>query len=80
LVTRDDFPVSALADAYDLGPWESIEMLPRGKSDYYRLIAGSGEYAIRRSHRSKTSADMRFEHELAACATTASLPPWWCPP
>ena len=39
-------------------------MLPWGKSDHYCLIAGSGEYAIRRSHRSKTSADMRFEHEL----------------
>jgi Ser/Thr protein kinase RdoA (MazF antagonist) len=64
LITRDELPVSALADAYDLGPWESIEMLPGDKSDHYRLIAGSGEYAIRRSHRSKTSADMRFEHEL----------------
>ena len=64
MITRDDLPVSALADAYDLGPWESIEMLPGGKSDHYRLIAGSGEYAIRRSHRSKTCADMHFEHEL----------------
>jgi homoserine kinase type II len=64
LVTRDDLPVSALADAYDLGSWESIEMLPGGKCDHYRLIAGSREYAIRRSHHSKTSADLCFEHEL----------------
>ncbi len=41
-------------------------MLPRGKSDHYRLIAGSGEYAVWRSQRSKTSTDMRFEHELVA--------------
>jgi homoserine kinase type II len=66
LVTRDDLLVSALADAYDLGPWESVEILPGGKSDHYRLIAGSGEYAIRRSHSSKTPADIRFEHELVA--------------
>ena len=66
MVTRDDLLVSALADAYDLGPWESIEMLPGGKSDHYSLIAGSGEYAIWRSHRSKTSTDMRFEHEIVA--------------
>jgi homoserine kinase type II len=59
-------PVSALADAYDLGSWESVEMLPGGKSDHYRLIAGSGDYAIRRSHSSKTSADLCFEHELVA--------------
>jgi homoserine kinase type II len=74
LATRDDFPVSALADAYDLGPWESIEMLPGGKSDHYRLIAGSGEYAIRRSHRSKTSEDMRFEHELVAHLYNSGFP------
>jgi Ser/Thr protein kinase RdoA (MazF antagonist) len=74
VATRDDFPVSALADAYDLGPWESVEMLPKGKSDHYRLIAGSGEYAIRRSHRSKTSADMRFEHELVAHLRDSGFP------
>jgi homoserine kinase type II len=74
LVTRDDFPASALADAYDLGPWESIEMLPGGKSDHYRLISGSGEYTIRRSHRSKTSADMRFEHELVAHLRNSGFP------
>src|SRR5215212_1845880 len=74
LVTRDDLPVGALADAYDLGPWKSIEMLPGGKSDHYRLIAGSGEYAIRRSHRSKTSADMRFEHELVAHLRDSGFP------
>jgi homoserine kinase type II len=74
LATRDDFPVGALTDAYDLGPWESVEMLPGGKSDHYRLIAGSGEYAIRRSHRSKTYADMRFEHELVAHLRDSGFP------
>jgi Ser/Thr protein kinase RdoA (MazF antagonist) len=74
LVTRDDLPVSALADAYDLGSWESIEMLPGDKSDHYRLIAGSGEYAITRSHRSRTSADMRFEHELVRHLLQVHLP------
>lgn len=74
MVTRDDLPVSALADAYDLGSWESIEMLPGGKSDHYRLIAGSGEYAITRSHRSKTSASSTSLY--ATCATTAYQPPW----
>jgi Ser/Thr protein kinase RdoA (MazF antagonist) len=71
---RDDLPASALADAYDLGPWESIEMLPGGKSDHYHLIAGSGEYAIRRSDRSKTSADIRFELELVAHLRDSGFP------
>jgi Ser/Thr protein kinase RdoA (MazF antagonist) len=52
-------------------------MLPGGKSDHYRLIAGSGEYAIRRSHRSKTSADIRFEHDLVAhLRDRGFLAPW----
>mgnify|MGYP003291757597 CR=1 FL=1 len=55
VATRDDFPVGALADVYDLGPWESIEMLPGGKSDHYRLIAGSGEYAISGTPRARRS-------------------------
>jgi Ser/Thr protein kinase RdoA (MazF antagonist) len=57
-------------------------MLPGGKSDHYRLIAGSGEYAIRRSHRSKTSADIRFEHELVAHLRDSGFPApvGWCPP
>ena len=67
-------PVSALADAYDLGPWESVEMLPGGKSDHYRLIAGSGDYAIRCSHSSKTSADILFEHELVAHLRDSGFP------
>ena len=74
MATRDNFPVGALEVAYDLGPWESIEMLTGGKSDHYRLIAGTGEYAIRRSHRSKTSADMRFEHELVAHLRDSGFP------
>ena len=74
MATRDDFPVSALADAYELGPWESIKRLPGGKSEHYRLVAGSGEYAIRRSHRSKTPADMRFEHELVAHLRDCGFP------
>jgi Ser/Thr protein kinase RdoA (MazF antagonist) len=74
LTTRDDFPVSALADAYDLGPWESIEMWPGGKSDHYRLSVGSGEYAIWRSHRSRNSTDMRFEHELVAHLCNSGFP------
>lgn len=74
MATREDFPISALADAYNLGSWESVEMLPGGKRDHYRLIAGSGEYAIRRSHRSKTYADMRFEHELVAYLRDSGFP------
>jgi Ser/Thr protein kinase RdoA (MazF antagonist) len=74
VATRDDFPVDALADAYHLGSWVSVEMLPGGKSDHYRLLAGSGEYAIRRSHRSKMYTDMRFEHELVAYLRDSGFP------
>jgi homoserine kinase type II len=66
LTTREDLPINALESAYDLGPWESVELLPGGKSEHYRITAGSGEYVLRCSRRSKTSADMHFEHELIA--------------
>lgn len=71
---REDLPVEALQSAYDLGPWESVELLPGGKSDHYRLVTERGEYALRRSHGSKTSADMRFEHELIAHLRDSGFP------
>jgi homoserine kinase type II len=59
-------PVSELESVYDVGPWRSLERLPKGKSRSYLLAAGCGDYVLRCSHRAKTDADMRFEHELTA--------------
>lgn len=66
MVVREDLPVSRLAEAYDLGSWESVELLPGGTSQHYHVVTGRGEYVIRRSYQSKTPADARFEHELTA--------------
>ena len=40
--------------------------MPGGKSEHYLVSAGSGEYALRRSRGSKTSSDIRIEHDLIA--------------
>lgn len=64
MARREDLPINALESAYELGPWKSVELLPGGKSEHYRILAGSGEYALRCSRDSKTPADMCFEHEL----------------
>ena len=64
--TEQTLPVDALMRAYDLGPWESVELLPGGKSQHYRIVTGRGEYVVRRSYRSKTMGGIYFEHELMA--------------
>jgi homoserine kinase type II len=56
--------VDALADAWDVGPWTSIAMLPVGKSDHYRLETPAGSFVLRRSYPGKPLADVAFEHDL----------------
>jgi len=43
-----------------------VASLPGVKSEHYLVSAGSGEYALRRSRSSKTSSDIRIEHDLIA--------------
>ncbi|GBD14138.1 Homoserine kinase [bacterium HR25] len=57
-------PVEVLSRAYRLGRWESVRLLPGGKSQHYHIVTTGGEYVLRRSHRSKTAAAMTFEHSL----------------
>jgi homoserine kinase type II len=59
-------PKEFLDRAYDLGDWQSVELLPAGKSRHYRLTTSKGEYVVRRSYRSKSKDGIRFEHELIA--------------
>jgi homoserine kinase type II len=66
MVTAEVLPVDALTAAYDLGSWKSVQLLPGGKSQHCHIITSRGEYVVRRSYRSKTLEDMRFEHELMA--------------
>lgn len=61
---REGLPVDALAGAYDLGRWRSVELLPAGKSRHYRVVTDGGEYVVRRSHRSRTLEEVRFEQAL----------------
>ncbi|QIN81825.1 phosphotransferase [Rubrobacter tropicus] len=64
MFAREDLPVDALTEAYDLRPWRSVELLPAGKSRHYRVVTDGGEYIFRRSHPSRTSDEVRFEHAL----------------
>ena len=53
-------------EVYDLGQWQSVELLPAGKSKHYRITTDGGEYILRRSHSSRTLEEVRFEHALVA--------------
>ena len=53
-------------EVYDLGQWQSVELLPAGKSKHYRITTDGGEYILRRSHSSRTLQEVRFEHALVA--------------
>jgi homoserine kinase type II len=66
LLTREDIPVDALTEAYDLGSWRSVELLPAGKSQHYRIVTDSGEYIVRRSYSSRKLEEVCFEHALVA--------------
>jgi len=65
MVVTGALPTLRLMEAYDLGSWQSVQLLPGGKSQHYHVVTSSGEYVIRRSYRSKTLDGIRFEHELA---------------
>jgi homoserine kinase type II len=67
-------PVSELESVYDVGPWRSLERLPKGKSRSYLLSADNGDYVLRCSHRAKTDEGMRFEHELTAFLNRKGFP------
>jgi len=66
LFAREDIPVDTLMEAYDFGPWQSVDLLPAGKSQHYRIATDGGEYILRRSHSSRTLEEVRFEHALVA--------------
>jgi homoserine kinase type II len=66
LFVREDIPTDTLMEVYDLGQWQSVELLPAGKSEHYRITTDGGEYILRRSHSSRTLKEVRFEHALVA--------------
>jgi homoserine kinase type II len=66
LFAREDIPIDKLMEVYDLGQWQSVELLPAGKSKHYRITTDGGEYILRRSHSSRTLEEVRFEHALVA--------------
>jgi homoserine kinase type II len=66
LFVREEIPIDMLMEVYDLGQWQSVELLPAGKSEHYRITTDGGEYIVRRSHSSRTLQEVRFEHALVA--------------
>ena len=65
-IIKETLPAQALREAYDLGDWVSVELLPAGKSQHHFLVTERGEYVVRRSYRGKSVGDIRLEHELMA--------------
>ena len=63
-----------MADAWDVGPWTSIAMLPVGKSDHYRVEAPAGSFVLRRSYPGKPPADVAFEHDLVGFLCARGFP------
>src|SRR3712207_9487309 len=64
LFAREDIPIDTLMEVYDLGQWQSVELVPAGKSQHYRISTDGGEYIVRRSHSSRSLEEVRFEHAL----------------
>ncbi|MGH9022476.1 MAG: phosphotransferase [Acidimicrobiia bacterium] len=67
-------PIERLEEAYGLGQWREIEPLPLGKSQHWRFEAVPGRFVLRRSYRAKTTAGIRFEHELVAHLRAGGFP------
>jgi homoserine kinase type II len=74
LFAREDIPVETLMKAYDFGPWQSVDLLPAGKSQHYRITTDGGEYIVRRSNSSRTLTEVRFEHALVAHLRNSGFP------
>ncbi len=67
-------PLAALRGAFDVGDWREVQPLPAGKSQHYLLTTTLGRFVLRRSYRSKTFDEVRFEHELVAHLRARGFP------
>jgi Ser/Thr protein kinase RdoA (MazF antagonist) len=63
-----------LRAGWEIGPPEDIRPLVGGKSQHFVIRTPRGEFALRRSYRSKTIASLAFEHALMAHLRAAGFP------
>lgn len=67
-------PVADLVHLWPLGGWHSLEHVPGGKNEHYRLHAGDGVFYLRRSHRSKARPELAAQLELMRMLRLRGLP------
>lgn len=72
--TGRPLPMDALADLWPLGGWLSLDRVPGGKNEHYRLHAGHGDFYLRRSHRAKAPAELVAQLELMRMLRLRGLP------
>ncbi|MBY9073990.1 phosphotransferase [Nocardioides sp. WL0053] len=67
-------PVADLVHLWPLGGWHSLEHVPGGKNEHYRLRAADGVFYLRRSHRSKARPELAAQLELMRMLRLRGLP------
>lgn len=63
-VNGHGLPLETLTALYPVGQWRSVEPIKGGKNDHARVVAGAGEYVLRRSQRQRTTGALAHEHAL----------------
>lgn len=57
-------PLPGLATRWTLGGWWDVQRVPAGKNEHWRVQSEEGTFFLRRSYRSKTSDELRFQLDL----------------
>ncbi|MGQ0630305.1 MAG: phosphotransferase enzyme family protein [Sporichthyaceae bacterium] len=58
------FPLADLAQRFDLGRWQSVRWLPRGKNEHAEITTDRSTYFVRRSHVRKTRESVQWQVQL----------------
>jgi homoserine kinase type II len=72
--TGRPLPVAALEDLWPLGGWVTLDRVPGGKNEHYRLHTRDGDFYLRRSHRTKARTDLVAQLELMRMLRPRGLP------
>jgi homoserine kinase type II len=72
--TGQPLPVAELHELWPLGGWRSLERVPGGKNEHYRVHAGDGVFFLRRSHRGKSHEELVVQLDLMRLLRDRGLP------
>ncbi len=72
--TGRPLPVGALEGLWPLGGWVTLERVPGGKNEHYRLHARDGDFYLRRSHRTKARTELVAQLTLMRMLRLRGLP------